>query len=182
VLTDALCNRIIRDEMAPEFRRNDYDVGVVAGVDSIIRGIGGEYAANHIENKYGVFVPRLPIVARIIFGFFLFLILGLFIMVALSVKGGFPWDLYIFLIPFYAGFVPVVLGLIGGAFLVLIYIFGFPIAKLILNRNKKWQERMEEWKPVAGGSGGDWSSSGSSSSNSSSSFSGSGGSFGGGGW
>jgi uncharacterized protein len=182
VLTDALCNRIIRDEMAPEFRRNDYDAGVMAGIDSIIKGIGGEYTADEIENRFGVFVPDLPIAARIIFGFFVFLILGLFTMVALSVKGGFTWVLYIFLIPFYFGFVPVILGLIGGAVLVLTYVFGFPIAKLILNRNKKWQERMEQWKPVEGGSGGDWSSSGSSSSSSSSSsFSGGGGSFGGGG-
>ena len=42
-LPDAICNRIIRNEMAPAFRRGDYDSGVVAAVDGIRKAIKGEY-------------------------------------------------------------------------------------------------------------------------------------------
>jgi uncharacterized protein len=44
VLTDALSNRIIRNEIAPAFRRGDYDAGVTAGIYGIERAIGGEYS------------------------------------------------------------------------------------------------------------------------------------------
>jgi len=42
-LPDAICNRIIRNEMAPAFRRQDYDGGVVASVKAIRDAIKGEY-------------------------------------------------------------------------------------------------------------------------------------------
>jgi uncharacterized protein len=45
VLTDALCNRIIRNELAPHFRQNNYEAGIQAVVTSIIKAIGGEYEA-----------------------------------------------------------------------------------------------------------------------------------------
>src|SRR5690606_22653995 len=38
-LPDITCNQIIRNEVAPEFRRNDYDAGVQAGIDGIISAI-----------------------------------------------------------------------------------------------------------------------------------------------
>ena len=50
-LTDAQSNRIIRNEMAPAFRLNDYDAGVIAAVNSIIKAIGGEYAAAESDNS-----------------------------------------------------------------------------------------------------------------------------------
>jgi len=46
VLTDAQSNRIIRNEIAPDFRRNDYDAGVKAGVNGIVKAIAGEYKAD----------------------------------------------------------------------------------------------------------------------------------------
>ncbi len=45
VLTDAVSNRIIRNEIAPEFRRGNYDAGVQLGVGGIIKAIRGEYQA-----------------------------------------------------------------------------------------------------------------------------------------
>jgi uncharacterized protein len=45
VLTDALCNQIIRNEMAPRFRENDYEGGIGAAVTAMIQAIGGEYVA-----------------------------------------------------------------------------------------------------------------------------------------
>jgi uncharacterized protein len=46
VLTDAMSSRIIRNEMAPAFRRGDFDSGVTAAIDGIIKAIGGEYKAD----------------------------------------------------------------------------------------------------------------------------------------
>ncbi len=43
VLTDAKASRIIRNEIAPHFRQNQYDEGVTAGVNAIVKAIGGEY-------------------------------------------------------------------------------------------------------------------------------------------
>lgn len=45
VLTDALCNRIIRNKLAPAFRRGDYDGGIQAGIKAIVQSIQGEYEA-----------------------------------------------------------------------------------------------------------------------------------------
>ena len=44
VVTDALSNRIIRNEIAPAFRRGDYDAGVTSGIIGIEKAIGGEYS------------------------------------------------------------------------------------------------------------------------------------------
>lgn len=45
VLPDIICNQIIRNEMAPRFRQNDYDGGVQAAVTAMVQAIGGEYQA-----------------------------------------------------------------------------------------------------------------------------------------
>jgi uncharacterized protein len=42
-LTDAMSGRINRNEIAPNFRKGDYDTGVKAGVMAIIKVIQGEY-------------------------------------------------------------------------------------------------------------------------------------------
>ena len=42
-LPDAICNRIIRNEMAPAFRRKQYDEGVIAAIEGIRQAIKGEY-------------------------------------------------------------------------------------------------------------------------------------------
>lgn len=43
VLTDALASRIIRNEVAPFFKSNNFDAGVKAGTIAIIQTIEGEY-------------------------------------------------------------------------------------------------------------------------------------------
>jgi uncharacterized protein len=43
VLTDAMSSRINRNQVAPHFKRGDYDTGVKAGVLAIIQTIKGEY-------------------------------------------------------------------------------------------------------------------------------------------
>src|SRR5579859_4490502 len=51
VLTDAQCSRIIRNEIAPAFRRSEFDGGVAAGVSAIIKAIGGEYTADDLSDS-----------------------------------------------------------------------------------------------------------------------------------
>ncbi len=46
VLPDAICNQIIRNEIAPHFRQNDYEGGIQAAVTAMIQAIGGEYQAD----------------------------------------------------------------------------------------------------------------------------------------
>lgn len=46
VLPDAVCNQIIRNEIAPNFRERNYDAGVRAAVVAMIQAIGGEYKAD----------------------------------------------------------------------------------------------------------------------------------------
>jgi uncharacterized protein len=43
VLTDALCKRIISDEISPRFHSGDYDGGMVAGVNALMAAAKGEY-------------------------------------------------------------------------------------------------------------------------------------------
>jgi uncharacterized protein len=43
VLPDALCKRIIDDEITPRFRQGDYDGGLTAGVHAMIAATRGEY-------------------------------------------------------------------------------------------------------------------------------------------
>ena len=176
VLTDAICSRIIRNELAPAFRQNQYDEGVIGAVNSIISAIGGEYIAEDTDREL-----ELGIIPRILIGLFVFGILGVFTFMGLIVPGCGGWFLYAFLIPFYAVFPMVVLGQTIAIAVTVIYIIGFPILKLIL-KNTGWTKKMEKKMATSGSSGGSWSSgSGWSSSGSSSGFSGGGGSFGGGG-
>ena len=51
ILTDAQSNRIIRNEIAPEFRRNDYDAGVNAGINGIVKAIAREYKADDDDTE-----------------------------------------------------------------------------------------------------------------------------------
>ena len=42
-LPDAICKRIIEDEIAPHFKAGQYDAGLRVGVDAMIRAAQGEY-------------------------------------------------------------------------------------------------------------------------------------------
>jgi uncharacterized protein len=42
-LPDILCDQIIRNEIAPHFRSDDYEGGLAAGIDAICKAIRGEY-------------------------------------------------------------------------------------------------------------------------------------------
>lgn len=180
VLTDAASSRIIRNEMAPEFRRADYDAGITAGVHGIIAAIGGEYTAGDSDSLELTWSMRIGI------GFVIYAFLSIFGFFGLFIKGGWGWFMYLFLIPFYSIFpafvFPLHLWYVPG----IAFMVGYPIIKWLVGKTD-WGKRMtKKFESGSGGSGGSWSSGRSSSSSSwrsssSSSFSGGGGSFGGGG-
>lgn len=185
-LPDALCSRIIRNEIAPAFRRQDYDAGITAGVNSIMLAIKGEYNA---ENSSSGSTNTMSTKDKVIVGLFVFGILAVFTFFALFTPGCAGWGLYAFLIPFYGTFPLFVLGTNGGLAALATYALGLPILKMILPKTawgKSMAEKMKNnnrgngggWSGgggwfVGGGGGGGWSGGGG--------FSGGGGSFGGGG-
>lgn len=194
-LTDLLAGRIIRTLMTPRFKAGDYDGGVEAGVNAIVQvleqGAPAELLAEGgaeegVSSGSGLDVPDMPIALRILIGAFIFGIIGLFTVLGVLTPG-MGWFLYFFLIPFWAMFPIVVLGTTGTLVVLILYLVGYPIAKLMV-RDKPWyrkaqvdlrqkgRARIGGFTVSSGGSGGGWSSGGSSGG-----FSGGGGSSGGGG-
>ncbi len=176
VLTDAHSNRIIRNEMTPNFRNSDYDVGITAAVDAMIKSIGGEYSAEDSDD-----LNDLTMGQRIGIGLGLFVFLGIFAFFGLVTPGGTGWFIYIFLIPFYALFPIIAVGTTYWYVPILGYLVAFPILKTWIKKSA-WGQKLTKnisSGSSSGGSSGRWSSGGGSSGGSS--FSGGGGSFGGGG-
>ena len=182
VLTDAQSNRIIRNEIAPEFRRGDYDAGINAGVQGIIKAIAGEYSSSDNSD-----ISDLTFFQKVLVTAGLILFISIFAFLALIVPGKAGWGIYLFLFPFY-GLFPmapfdenywyVPLG---------IYALGFPLLRMWFVKTA-WAKKIASGSRSSSGSsgsswGGSWSSGSSSwsSFDSGSSFSGGGGSFGGGG-
>ena len=198
-LTDATSSRIVREAMTPRFKQNDFDGGVTAGVQAIVDTLEGkgEWASGGSASteptsstKKSAFssiedqLPPWPM--RILLGAFIFGIIGLFTFLGVMTPG-MGWFLYFFLIPFWAMFPIIVLGVKGALILLGIYVVGFPIAKLIVSRQPWYLKAAHEMKTKGttsiGGmvvtSGGSGSSGGFSSGGGG--FSGGGGSSGGGG-
>jgi uncharacterized protein len=197
-LTDAAASRVIRNVMAPLFKASDFNAGVEQGVDAIIAQLEGREppaAASTSERppepaatSSAFQEPDLPLTERILFGAFIFGIIGLFTVIGVLTPGV-GWFLYFFLIPFWAMFPIVVVGTGGALKLLVAYLVGFPVAKLIIARRPWYLKARQDLKTkgkaqiggfTLGGSGGSSGSSWSSRS-SSGGFSGGGGSSGGGG-
>lgn len=183
-LTDAVCSQIIRNELAPAFRKEQYDEGVTNAVNAMIHAIGGEYTA---ADEDGDGNADMGLKERIFIGIFIFFILGIFTVFAILSPGCAGWFIYVFLIPFYALFPLVVVGSETGIGILITYLVAVPILKLLLPRTA-WGGRLTKTLSSSGGSGdGKWSSGSgwggfsSGSSGSGGGFSGGGGSFGGGG-
>src|SRR5262249_36009158 len=45
-LPDAICKQIIDQEIAPQFRQNNYDAGLTAGINAMLAAVRGEYQGN----------------------------------------------------------------------------------------------------------------------------------------
>ncbi|MBN1781352.1 YgcG family protein [bacterium] len=193
VMPDAMAGRIIRGIMTPRFKNGDYDGGIMEGTLAVIDVLEGgtlsetaeETASGNGSGGLHFEGPDLSIMERVLIGSFIFGIIGLFTVIGILTPGA-GWFLYFFLIPFWAMFPIVVLGVRGAFVLLCIYIVGFPIAKLIV-KNTKWYKKAGKslrtkgrasiggFNFSSGSSGGSWSS------GSSGGFSGGGGSSGGGG-
>lgn len=192
-MTDGIAGSIIRNAITPFFKNNDYDRGIDEGVRAIINVLeGGQVPAETAKSGEDVKkssaldleVADISVTEKILFGAFIFGIIGLFTAVGILTPG-MGWFLYFFLIPFWATFPIVVLGTSGTLYLLITYIVGFPIAKLLLTRTDWYKKAQKDLKTKgsaniggftvgSGGGGSSWSSGGSS-------FSGGGGSSGGGG-
>lgn len=185
VLPDATCSEIIRNEIAPNFRRNDFDAGVDAGITAMIQAIGGEYTASGDANNGNGF-ERMTWKEQALVSLFVFGILGLFTFLGLASKGRVAWFLYIFLIPFYAAFPSALFGWAVGRYILMGYLGGYLLLKLWVFRNKdliKWQSRGggRGWSSGSGWMGGGGWGGGGGFSGGGGGFSGGGGGFGGGG-
>ncbi|MEN6321643.1 MAG: YgcG family protein [Syntrophaceae bacterium] len=195
-LPDGLAGSIIRNIMTPQFKTGNYNDGIQSGVKAIIEVLEGgtladmESAASDKGKESsgsGLSEPDLTITEKILFGAFIFGIIGLFTVIGILTPGV-GWFLYFFLIPFWAMFPIVILGTTGALYCLITYLVVFPIAKLVL-KNTGWYIKAQndlrtKGQTSIGGftvSSGGSSSSGSSWSSGGSSFSGGGGSSGGGG-
>ena len=181
VLTDAQSNRIIRNEIAPEFRRGDYDAGVKAGIDGIVKAIAGEYSASDSGD-----ISDLTFFQKVLVTSGLILFISIFGFMALVFPGKAGWWMYFFLLPFYGLFPMAPFNENYWYVPFGIYALGFPFLKMWVGKTA-WAKKIGQGTGSSGGSGSSWgsgwgsSSSGSSWSSGGSSFSGGGGSFGGGG-
>lgn len=195
-LTDLAAGRIIRGVITPRFRAGDYDGGIETGVSAVLGVLTGtgEVPAEvepvaETPSGFHMEGPDLSIMERILFGAFILGIIGLFTVLGVVTPSG-GWFLYPFLIPFWAAFPIVVVGVKGTLILLISYLVLFPIAKILVSRAPWYGKARKELKSkgkarIGGftfGGGSSSSSSGHSSwSSGSSSFSGGGGRSGGGG-
>ena len=82
VLPDALCKRIIDEEITPRFKAGDFDGGLTAGVQAILAAVKGEYqgngttAAEHVRHLKEI-LPTVFSMAVLIFILFVFVRGGL---------------------------------------------------------------------------------------------------------
>ena len=146
-LTDAAAGRIIRNVMTPAFKAGDFDKGVSDGVDAIVGQLEGTRDVAKIADvpapsrSSSGFPMRIddpslpPWPVRILLACFIFGIIGLFTFFGIVTPGA-GWFLYFFLIPFWAMFPIVILGAQGALVLLIVYLAGFPVAKLALSRTE----------------------------------------------
>ncbi len=194
-LTDGTAGSIIRDVMTPHFKKGDYNTGINEGVKAIISVLeGGKVpdapaeaeGKSHVSSGLNI-ESDLSLIEKILFGAFIFGIIGLFTVMGILTPGV-GWFLYFFLIPFWAMFPIVIFGTTGAFYCLVTYLIVFPIAKLLF-RNADWYKKAQKdlrtkgrasiggFMVSSGGSGSSWSSGSSGGGG----FSGGGGSSGGGG-
>ena len=146
VLTDGMAGEIIRTIMTPKFKNGDYDSGITEGALTVIKVLeGGELpqvSTSSGSSDFHMEGPNLSLKERLLFGAFIFGIIGLFTYIGIvTTKVG--WFLYFFFIPFWAMFPIVVFGF-GGAFKCLVtYVVGFPIIKFFVSRTK-WYKKSKK--------------------------------------
>ena len=100
VLPDAVCGRILRNEMFPAFRRGDFDSGVVASVNAIAARLGDPVAADEIRSElddsdYSGASGNSPFIIYLIFSAVVACVIAIaFTGKLMSLKGKSPYDKY----------------------------------------------------------------------------------------
>lgn len=144
-LPDGAAGEIIRTWMTPAFKAGNYDKGIEDGTAAIIAKLEGHApagltpvaaAASPARRAWTVNGAPMDWSMRILFGLFIFGMLGLFTVVGVMTPG-IGWFLYLFLIPFWAMFPAAIVGFGPGLVLVAAYLIGYPLAKLSI-RKKEW--------------------------------------------
>jgi uncharacterized protein len=74
VLPDALCKRIIADEITPHFKAGDFNAGLIAGVNAILAAAKGEYQGTGRTVAEGAHQPSEGLIWLIVGVFFFFII------------------------------------------------------------------------------------------------------------
>lgn len=193
-MPDGVAGGIIRNVMTPHFKNGDYNKGIDEGVQAIIQVLEGGKAPEAAaiagpkeSSGINLEAPDMSLTEKILFGAFIFGIIGLFTVVGVLTPGV-GWFLYLFLIPFWALFPIVIVGSTGSLYLLITYLVAFPVAKLLFKNSDWYNKAAKDLKTkgkaaiggftiMSGGSGSAWSSGGFGGSG----FSGGGGSSGGGG-
>ena len=153
-LTDAAAARIIREVMTPQFKGGNFEAGIQNGVTAIVQGLEGqadwnspgESASGAKKSSFAQIEQDLPPwPMRILLGAFIFGIIGLFTVIGVLTPGV-GWFLYVFLIPFWAMFPIIIVGVKGALVLLGIYVVGYPIAKIILSRQEWYAKAAKDLK------------------------------------
>jgi uncharacterized protein len=174
-LPEASADRVVREQMAPPFLQQDYYSGIVSGVHAICGYLEGTEAAEvspdeEDQGSEESFFegPELSIYERVLLGSFIFGIIGLFTVIGVLTPGA-GWFLYLFLIPFWAMFPIIVVGTRGTFFILMSYLIGFPVAKLVMGQRSWYRKAKADLKKKgvaqignftikSGGSRASWSS------------------------
>ena len=100
VLPDAICGRILRNDMFPAFREGDFDGGTLAAVNSIAARLGDPQAAEEIKSSGDDIYYSDGRSVNVLRGYLLFslgvtLLLGAIVLFKiLSMRGRSPYDKY----------------------------------------------------------------------------------------
>ena len=70
-IPDAIASSIIRNVIRPQFRNNEYFLGISDGINAIIKAIGGEYQADDSDGDSGGFPFFIFIIIFVVFWLFM---------------------------------------------------------------------------------------------------------------
>jgi uncharacterized protein len=182
-LTDLQSHQILDEVVRPRFQQGDFDGGVEQGVDAIAKLLSGQPLPPRPEAPSA---NGMPLAGRAVFGLVFLLVVGVFSLAALGSRGCQSWFLYAVLTPFYYAFPAAFAGPQVALVLVLCWLVGFPLLKLLLGKHLTSAVRPGGgfWGGLGGFGGGGfggWSGGGGGFGGGGGGFSGGGGSFGGGG-
>jgi len=180
-LTDLQSHQILDEVIRTRFQQGDFDGGVEQGVDAIAKLLSGQPLPPRQEAPSA---NGMPLAGRAVFGLVFLLVVGVFSAVALGSRGCSSWFLYAVLTPFYYAFPLAFAGPQIAVVLVLCWLVGFPLLKLLVGkRGGIGRPGGGFWGGLGGFGGGGFGgwTGGGGFSGGGGGFSGGGGSFGGGG-